>query len=76
MKFAVPTSKCKVSCLGLYADVSFINTMFKDDNFKDRDKLRDLQAEYDSYKNGFVKNMLFNPMAPNYSKLLNCDISY
>ena len=58
---------CSVSCHGLYADIFYMEE--KDDFLrKDIDKLREIQNEYNTYKNKFAENLFFRSNMPNYSK--------
>ena len=56
-----------MSCHGLYADIFYMEE--KDDLLReDIDKLREIQNEYNTYKNKFAENLFFHSNMPNYSK--------
>ena len=62
---------CMVSCLGLYADVSFTNETildFLESRGEEAQKLDELQQEYNRYKNDYVSNVYFDPKETNNSK--------
>jgi hypothetical protein len=60
---------CMVSCLGLYADVSYIDSHVEDQALaQDSLKLVTIQEEYNNYKNQFAKNLLFHVESTNLSK--------
>jgi hypothetical protein len=60
---------CIVSCLGLYADVSYMDSLVEDQaQAKDNAKLLALQDEYNNYKNQFAENLFFHPASANFSK--------
>jgi hypothetical protein len=56
-----------VSCLGLYADVSY-NPVEDEAQAQDSAKLAALQDEYNNYKNQFAENLFFHPVSADFSK--------
>ena len=61
---------CRVSCTGLYADVSYSKGNPEDTSMDEEDKILDtdvfskLTMDYKDFKNKFVRNIIFNSSSP------------
>ena len=64
---------CRVSCTGLYADVSYSKgnpedtTMDEEDKILDTEVFSKLTVDYKTFKSKFVRNLIFN--STNYPSL-------
>ena len=61
---------CRVSCAGLYADVSYSKGNHEDKNVASEDMILDaevfskLTKDYKTFKSKFAKNLIFNSTSP------------
>ena len=61
---------CRVSCAGLYADVSFSKANPEDTTMEEGDKILDsevfskLTKDYKDFKSKFFRNLIFNSTNP------------